>query len=112
MRNPPALLALVLLWAAPQPLEQQSQQLPAARLVPPTFYRDVLPILQTHCQACHREGEIGPMPFLTYEQTRPFAHAIAGAASRGKMPPWFADPGFGHFSNDPSLSPNEIAALV
>src|SRR5208282_2564212 len=39
----------------------------------PTFYKDVLPILQDHCQACHREGEIAPMSFMTYEQTRPWA---------------------------------------
>jgi hypothetical protein len=79
---------------------------------PPTFYRDVLPILQNHCQACHREGEIGSMPLVTYEQTRPFAKALASATSQKKMPPWFADPGIGHFSNDPSLSPQEIATLV
>jgi hypothetical protein len=79
---------------------------------PPTFYRDVLPILQNHCQACHREGEIGSMPLVTYEQTRPFARAIANATSQKKMPPWFADPGIGHFSNDPALSPQEIATLA
>ena len=33
---------------------------PAARL---HFYRDVFPILQTHCQECHRPGEVAPMPF-------------------------------------------------
>lgn len=79
---------------------------------PPTFYRDVLPILQNHCQACHREGEIGSMPLVTYEQARPFAQAIANATSQKKMPPWFADPGIGHFSNDPSLSPQEIATIA
>ena len=79
---------------------------------PPTFYRDVLPILQNHCQACHREGEIGSMPLVTYEQARPFAQAIASATSQKKMPPWFADPGIGHFSNDPSLSPQEIATIA
>jgi hypothetical protein len=38
---------------------------------PVTFNKDVLPILQANCQTCHRPGEIGPMPFLTYEGTRP-----------------------------------------
>jgi hypothetical protein len=79
---------------------------------PPTFYRDVLPILQNHCQACHREGEIGSMPLVTYEQTRPFAKAIGNATSQKQMPPWFADPAIGHFSNDPSLSSQEIATLA
>jgi hypothetical protein len=76
-----------------------------------TFYKDVLPILQGRCQSCHRPGEIGPMPLLTYEQTRPWAKAIRQSVSLRKMPPWFADPHFGTFSNDPSLTPAEIAAV-
>jgi hypothetical protein len=79
---------------------------------PPTFYRDVLPILQRHCQSCHRAGSIAPMPFETYEQTRPFATAIRQAAEAKSMPPWFADPAVGRFANDPSLSEGEIATLA
>lgn len=77
-----------------------------------TFYRDVLPILQNRCQDCHRSGGIAPMPLQTYEQARPFADAIHAATRQKSMPPWFADPGVGHFSNDPSLTPAEIAALA
>src|SRR5437660_6871372 len=69
-----------------------------------TFYRDVLPILQDRCQSCHRPHEIGPMPFLTYRQTRPWAKAIREAVLSKKMPPWFADPHYGRFANDPSLA--------
>jgi len=78
----------------------------------PTFYKDVLPILQTHCQNCHRPGEIGPMPLMTYEQTRRWSRAIQQAVEAKKMPPWFADPRFGHFANDPSLSAEEIGTLA
>ncbi|HTW21986.1 MAG TPA: hypothetical protein VMD78_00200 [Candidatus Baltobacteraceae bacterium] len=78
----------------------------------PTFYRDVLPILQQHCQSCHRDGEIAPMALVTYEQVLPLAQLIADDARARKMPPWFADPRVGHFSNDPSLSPREIATLA
>ncbi len=77
----------------------------------PTFYRDVLPILQEHCQSCHRPGEIARLPFVTYQQTRPWAHAIAEQAQARKMPPWFADPCCGHFANDPSLTEQQIATL-
>src|SRR3954452_17120581 len=76
-----------------------------------TFYKDVLPILQEHCQLCHRAGEIGPMPLMTYAQTRPWARAIREAVTLRKMPPWFADPHFGRFANDPSLSATEISAI-
>jgi mono/diheme cytochrome c family protein len=85
---------------------------PNARASSPTFYRDVLPIVQQHCQSCHRPGEIAPMPFVSYEQAKRFAAAIAEDARNRKMPPWFADPRVGHFSNDPSLSTSEIQTLV
>jgi hypothetical protein len=78
---------------------------------PPTFYRDVLPILQSHCQGCHRPGEIAPMPFVTYEQTHPWAKQIAAAVQMRMMPPWFADPRYGKFVNDPSLTPQEITTI-
>jgi hypothetical protein len=78
----------------------------------PTFYRDVLPILQQRCQICHRTEGVGPTRFETYEQTRPYAGAIAAAAQNKSMPPWFADPHIGHFSNDPSLSAGQIAAFA
>jgi len=78
----------------------------------PTYYRDVLPILQQHCQSCHRAGEIGPMQLMSYAQTRPFARAIADSAAKREMPPWFADPAIGHFANDPSLTQQEIDTLV
>jgi mono/diheme cytochrome c family protein len=77
-----------------------------------TYYKDALPILQKHCQACHRPGEIGPMPFVTFEGTRPFARAIKGAVASKKMPPWFADPAFGHFANEKRLTDAEIATLT
>ena len=74
----------------------------------PTFNRDVLPILEKRCQECHRPGEVAPMPFLTYKQTRPWVKAIREAVVLKKMPPWFAEPGFGPFANDRSLSKEEI----
>lgn len=77
-----------------------------------TFYRDVLPILQQHCQTCHRPGEIANVPFVTYADTKPWAAAIRDAARSKAMPPWFADPCCGHFANDPSLTPIEISTLA
>lgn len=78
---------------------------------PPTFYKDVLPILQDHCQVCHRPGEIAPMPFVTYEQTHAWATAMKQTVVSKQMPPWFADPRYGKFSNDPSLTPAQIALI-
>src|SRR5947207_7029216 len=77
-----------------------------------TFYKDVLPILQTKCQTCHRPGEIAPMSFLSYQTARPWAKAMKAAVVAGKMPPWGADPRYGLFSNDPSLTQSEIATII
>jgi hypothetical protein len=79
---------------------------------PPTFYKSVLPILQEHCQSCHRPGEVAPMPLVTYEQTRPWAGAMAHAVEMKMMPPWFADSRYGHFANDASLTEQQIATMV
>lgn len=84
----------------------------AAPQTQPTFYKDVLPVLQKNCQSCHRPGEAAPMSFLTYEGTKPWAKAIKSAVLLKKMPPWFADPHYGKFSNDRSLSEAEVATLV
>src|SRR5271165_1041601 len=78
----------------------------------PTFYKDVLPVLQKNCQGCHRPGEPGPMSFLTYESTRPAAKAIKAAVLTKKMPPWFADPHYGKFSNDRSMADADVKTLV
>ncbi len=78
----------------------------------PTFYKDVLPVLERNCQSCHRPGEAAPMAFLTYENTRPWAKAIKAAVLTHKMPPWFADPHYGKFSNDRTLSGQDISTLV
>src|SRR5438128_2264344 len=77
-----------------------------------TFTKDVLPILQQNCQECHRPNNIAPMSFMTYESTRPWAKAIKAAVVTRKMPPWFADPNYGHFSNDRSLKQNDVDTIA
>ncbi len=62
----------------------------------PTFHADVEPILQAHCQQCHRPDEAAPMSLLTYEEARPWARAIQEAVALSRMPPRFADPRYGN----------------
>src|SRR5262245_27865744 len=85
-----------------------------AMAAPPevTFHQDVFPVLQKRCIECHRPGEVGPMSFLTYAGTRPWAKAIREAVRTKRMPPWYADAPHGVFSNDPSLTAAEIDLLV
>jgi hypothetical protein len=52
------------------------------------------------------------MPLVTYEQTRAWADAVAQAVEMKMMPPWFADPRYGRFANDPSLNDQQIATIL
>jgi hypothetical protein len=78
----------------------------------PTFSKDVLPILEKNCQSCHRPGQVAPMSFLDYESARPWAKAMKLAVVTRKMPPWFADPKVGHFTNDRALNQSDIDTIA
>ncbi len=79
-----------------------------------TFTKNIAPILQDHCLVCHRVGTFAPMSLVTYEQARPWAKSIKQKVLAREMPPWFIDKNVGvqHFSNDISLSDQDIATLV
>jgi hypothetical protein len=85
----------------------------------PTFYGDVLPLLQDNCQECHRPsganygGMRAPMAFVEYAATRPWAKSIARQVESRAMPPWHADPMHnGTFSNERVLDDAEIATFT
>jgi hypothetical protein len=78
----------------------------------PTYYRDVLPILRAHCEVCHRAGGIAPISFTSYGEAARYADTIHVSTQNKSMPPWFAVSGIGRFSNDPSLSSEEVATLA
>jgi hypothetical protein len=84
----------------------------ATNTSPVTFSKDVAPVLEKNCQGCHRPGEAAPFSLLTYEQARPWAKAMKEAVLLKKMPPWFADPHYGKFANDRSLSQAEINTIA
>jgi peroxiredoxin len=77
-----------------------------------SFYRDVLPVLQNRCQQCHRKGEIGPFALKDYAEVRDWGPTIREAVAERRMPPWPADPHFGKFSNDISLTQAEIQTIT
>src|SRR5262245_41770942 len=83
-----------------------------------TFTKHIAPILQKHCQTCHRPDSLAPMSLLTYEDARPYARAIktrtALRTQRGAMPPWYIekDIGIQRYKDDPSLSEEELALIA
>jgi hypothetical protein len=85
----------------------------------PTFERDVLPIVQAHCQTCHRpkganmSGMIAPMSLMNYQEVRPWAKAIARAVDNGIMPPWHASKEFnGVFKNERIITEDEKQTIL
>src|SRR5439155_18405443 len=85
---------------------------PAASTAVPTFARDVAPILYSSCVGCHRPGEIAPMSLISYEDVRPWAKSIRAKVASREMPPWGADPRYGRFKDDRSLSATEIETIA
>jgi hypothetical protein len=84
----------------------------AAALDAPTFNRDVAPILYANCTGCHSPSQIGPMSLRSYDEARPWAKSIAKSVEDRTMPPWDADPGYGPWKNDRSLTAEEIDTVV
>lgn len=98
---------------------QQSTARPAANAATPTFYADVLPVLQENCQVCHIEGGLdlggmkAPMALVGYDETRRYATRIARAVETGYMPPWHAaEEQRGVFSNERVISPEDAQTLI
>src|SRR5499426_3637296 len=77
-----------------------------------TFTKDVAPIFYKNCTGCHRPGEIAPMSLLTYNDARPWAKSIREKVANREMPPWHADPKYGHFKNDRRLTQKEIDTIT
>ena len=78
----------------------------------PTFNADVASILYENCASCHRDGQVAPMSLTSYSEVRPWARAIKTKVVSREMPPWFADPRYGHFKNVPTLTQAEIDTVA
>jgi peroxiredoxin/mono/diheme cytochrome c family protein len=76
-----------------------------------TYYRDALPVLQAHCQGCHRPGEVGPFSLMTYRQAVNWAADIKDYTKKKLMPPWKATEGPA-FLNDRRMPDRDIATLA
>ena len=102
----PISLALVLAAAVPATAQSASGEI--------TFTKHVAPILQNHCQVCHRPDTFAPMSLMTYDEIRPWARAIKTKVAAREMPPFYIDKtvGIQEYANDISLTDEEIATIV
>ena len=77
----------------------------------PTFARDIAPIVYRNCAPCHRPGEAGPFPLLSYQDVKKHAPEIAEVTNRRFMPPWAPEAGYGDFSDERRLTAAEIQMI-
>jgi peroxiredoxin len=69
-----------------------------------TYTKHVAPILDAHCVKCHRSGEVAPFSLTSYDDVVGWGETIVEVTQNGRMPPWHANPKYGHFANDARLS--------
>jgi len=89
------------LWSSGPPV-------PSAKV---TFNRDIAPIVYQYCSACHRPGEAGPFPLLSYQDVRKHGRQIAAVTQTRFMPPWLPEPGELKFADERRLSDEQIATI-
>ena len=77
-----------------------------------TYHGHVEQIIQSKCQPCHRKGQIAPFELVSYDDAAGWAGMIREVVENRRMPPWHADPRYGRFSNDRSLSAEERTSLI
>ena len=75
---------------------------------PITFYKHIAPIVCHSCAPCHRPGEPGPFPLLTYTDVRKHDQQIVSVIRRRYMPPWLPEAGHGDFKEERRLTGEQI----
>jgi tetratricopeptide (TPR) repeat protein/mono/diheme cytochrome c family protein len=78
---------------------------------PVTFNRDIAPIVFHYCASCHRPGEAGPFPLLTYDDVKKHGNQIAAVTTTRFMPPWLPEPQALKFADERRLSNEQIALI-
>ena len=76
-----------------------------------TYNKDIAAIFNAHCVECHRSGEIGPFTLDSYAAVLGWEDTILEVIDNNRMPPWNANPEFGHFQNDPRLSDSQVELI-
>jgi peroxiredoxin len=83
-----------------------------ASLTKVTYARQISRILQRRCEECHRAGEVAPFALQSYDDAVEHSAMMKEVVLQRRMPPWHADPRYGHFSNDRRMEQEEIDQLL
>jgi hypothetical protein len=77
-----------------------------------SYVKQVAPILEHKCISCHSTGNIGPFAMSSYSKVRGYSDQMREEIMTRRMPPWSADPHYGVFQGDRSLSSAESQTLL
>jgi peroxiredoxin/mono/diheme cytochrome c family protein len=84
----------------------------AVASTPITYATHIAPILQEHCQSCHRPGQVAPFSLMTYRDAYTWRKEIAQYVQARQMPPWKPEPGYGEFKGERRLTDEQIALIT
>jgi hypothetical protein len=76
------------------------------------YAKQIAPILERSCNSCHQAGTSAPFSFEDHETVASNAAMIAEVVEQRRMPPWYASPGVGKFTNDRTMSAADRKLLV
>lgn len=76
-----------------------------------TFNKDIAPLVFARCASCHRPGEVAPFSLLSYRDVSKRAEQVRDVTEGRIMPPWKAEPGFGHFADERRLTEEQVATI-
>jgi mono/diheme cytochrome c family protein len=77
-----------------------------------SYTKAIAPLLQQKCVGCHSPGNIGPFAMSSHRKVKGWSEMIREVVLAKRMPPWHADPHYGKFANDRSLTVGEMGALL
>lgn len=77
-----------------------------------SYEKTIAPLLIENCTQCHVTGGIAPWAMTSHAMVRGWAPMIREVLRSKRMPPWHADPHYGEFANDISITTEEIQTIV
>ncbi len=106
-------VAACLVACTGRPADHDAGTVPEVEGLPDTVtFADVAPIIRSHCTGCHRPGQVGPFPLISYQDVRRKAKTVRKMVVGRWMPPWPADTAYSRFLGERTLNARQIATLA
>ena len=111
MRTLVIIIIFICFWSNPFATEAIAREQAENKKEGVNFYKDIAPIIYSHCAPCHRDGMAAPFNLLTYDDVRKRSQQITEVVQSKYMPPWLPEPGHGNFNGARRLTEGQIALI-